>query len=92
MTKSDDLTADMAGLAIEKVLRNIGQPVHEKASTMLQGRYATFADCYRHPELLRTILTQIFGDSYVSVMTQFKMELSNIEERRVAKFIDAIGR
>jgi hypothetical protein len=80
MVGKDDLVANMAGVAIEDALLKIGMPVHKKVSKMLQLRYATFADCYRNPELLSTILKQVFGEGYKSIIKEIKKESRHYEK------------
>jgi hypothetical protein len=83
----DDPIAPVVGVAIEEALLKIGMPVHKKVSKMLQLRYATFADCYRNPELLSSILKQIFGEGYKSIIKEIKKESIHYERNHpVAKF------
>lgn len=70
----------MVTIALEEALLKLGTPVHQKVSRMLQLRYATFTDCYRNPELLSTILEQIFGEGYESVIKKIKKESRQYEK------------
>jgi hypothetical protein len=80
MVGKDDLVANMAGVAIEDALLKIGMPVHKKVSRMLQLHYATFTDCYRNPELLSTILKQVFGEGYKSIINEINKESRHYEK------------
>jgi hypothetical protein len=78
VTQQDDLDADIVGVIIAKALLKIGSPVCEGVSQMLRGQNATFADCYKHPKLLNTILIQFFGKGYKSVLEEIKKESSGL--------------
>lgn len=89
----DTLTADMVGLIIEKALIKIGIPTYDKVLRTLQLRYATFADCYRNPEMLNITLKQLFGDASASIIDEIKKELQRFDEQEnVARFIKIISR
>ena len=91
MSSWDAQCADMVGLAIEKALLKIGMPMHDKVHGMLQGRCATFSDCYRHPDMLNSILKSVFGDGYISVIKQIQKELRKYYEYpKVVEFLKVI--
>lgn len=85
------LTADLAGAIIEDALLKIGVPTHDKVSRMLQGRFATFSDCYTHPEMLNSILKQLFGDSYKGIVNQIKNELTEFQSQELTRFIKILS-
>jgi hypothetical protein len=92
VARHDDTTADIVGVVIAKALLKIGSPVYDRVSRMLQGRYATFADCYRNPELLSTILKEIYGDGYKSVVAEIKKESRWYKEHhQVVQFIKSLN-
>jgi hypothetical protein len=82
----------MAGVVIAKALLKLGTPAYEKVFGMLQGHYATFADCYKNPELLSIILKQIFGEGYKAVIAEIKKESRTYKEHHpVAQFIKTLN-
>lgn len=82
----------MAGVVIAKALLKLGTPAYERVNGFLQGRYATFADCYRNPELLVTILKQIYGEGYKAVIDEIKKESCRFQENHpVSQFVKTLN-
>lgn len=91
--EKDQLRKAIVSLAVEKVLRDIGDPVYEKVIKQLSKDHRCYLpDCYEHPEYLNTVLKKIFGNSYVTIAETIKKELdSQIMEKPVEIFVSAIS-
>lgn len=75
----EKLMADAVASVVEKVLMNIGMPVHYRVSKILTAHSLTFSDCYRHPGVLNYALKQLFDNSY-DVVEKIKTELVGLED------------
>lgn len=74
--QKNDLMMALTSITIQKVLRNVGNPVYEKVANRLEKEYKCYIpDCYNHPEYLETVLKSIFGNSYIAIVEQIREEL-----------------
>ena len=72
--------------AIEDVLSNMGKPVLEQVYAKLYSKHHCFiTDCYEHPEYLNSILKDLFGDSYESVIKSIEQNLEDFAEQEPVK-------
>ena len=60
---------DIFQLAVETALLEMGPPVLEKVEFRLKTDYnCVIGDCLEHPEYLKIILCDLFGDSYADIL------------------------
>jgi hypothetical protein len=92
-----DITIDQArkGLVsflLEKSLLEIGKPVLEKVTRQLYKKYQVYLpDCYEQPEYLRSVLKEIFGNSYVAITSKIEEELSEFTyQKPIEQFLTVI--
>ena len=58
------LRRTIAALAINKSLKDIGWHAYDEVCNKLQQYYkCTISDCFDHPEYLRRVLAELYGDS-----------------------------
>ncbi len=78
---------------MERVLRDIGEPVYEKVIKQLSKDYDCYLpDCYEHPEYLNKVLKKIFGNSYLTIIESIKKELNEqINEKSIEIFVTTIS-
>ena len=71
-------------ISIEQVLLGIGKPMLDKVATKLYKEYQCYIpDCYEHPDYLNNVLRFVFGNSYVTIISSIKSELSEHFEDEV---------
>jgi len=89
----NQLRKAMISLAVEKVLREISQPIYEKAIKQLSKDYDCYLpECYEHPEYLNKVLKKIFGNAYTTIVDAIKNELNEyITEKPIQVFVTAIS-
>ncbi|MBI1829185.1 MAG: hypothetical protein HY222_07315 [Thaumarchaeota archaeon] len=89
----NQLRKAMISLAVEKVLRDIGQPIYEKTVKQLSKDYACYLpECYEHPEYLNKVLKKIFGNAHITIVDSIKKELNEyITQKPIEVFITAIS-
>ena len=74
--QKNDLMMALTSITIQKVLRNVGNPVYEKVANRLEKKYKCYIpDCYNHPEYLESVLKSIFGNPYIAIVEQIREEL-----------------
>ena len=91
--QKNDLMMALTSITIQKVLRNIGNPVYEKVSNRLEKEYKCYIpDCYNHPEYLESVLKSIFGNSYMVIVEQIREEFKeHMDDSGIRKLVKTIG-
>ena len=91
--QKNDLMMALTSVTIQKVLRNIGNPVYEKVANRLEKEYKCYIpDCYNHPEYLEYVLKSIFGNSYMSIVEQIREELrEHMDDNGIRILVKTIG-
>lgn len=79
--------------AVEKILLKIGTPVYEAVIQKLYEDYhCDLFDCYENPEYLNSVIKEILGENYVSVVELIKSQLHNDNEQKTVDFLAVISR
>lgn len=64
---------------IELVLMRRGNADYNLVVAKLGAHYScTLRDCYRHPDYLRTVLREVYGKDYQSIMDEIKSHLDEL--------------
>ena len=89
----EQLRKAIISLAIENVLRGIGEPVYEKTIRQLSKDFNCYLpECYEHPEYLNKVLKKIFGNAHITIVDAIKKELDGqITEKPIEVFLTAIS-
>jgi hypothetical protein len=84
----------LMAFCVEKVLFDVGKPVLNKVTSRLYNEYHCYLpDCYEHPEYLNNVLRSVFGNSYVTIISSIKSELSeHLEDEAVLRLIKIASR
>lgn len=73
----------LVALAIETVLFNIGKPAHDEVIGKLVKDYKCyFPDCYDHPEYLKKILQDIYGNRAPTIIESIRKQLDGFETQK----------
>jgi len=92
-----DITIEQArkGLVsflLEKSLLEIGTPILEKVTKKLYQKYQVYLpDCYEHPEYLKVVLQEIFGNGYTAIYSKIEQELSEFTyQQPIGNFLSVL--
>jgi hypothetical protein len=79
-------------LAVEKTLLKMGHPELELVTSRLKGDYnCKISDCLEHPEYLKTILCDLFGDCHYDIVNSIHTTLKKISmEKPITDFLSVI--
>ena len=82
----------LVSFAIEKSLLEMGEPVFQKVTKTLMDDYNCYIpDCYEHPEYLKRVLGDIYGNAHQSIINSIKRDLAEFSAQGpVQKFILAL--
>lgn len=83
----------LVAFAIEKALLNLGEPVFQKVAKTLKDDYDCFIpDCYEHPEYLKRILSDLYGNAHLTIINSIKSDLTEFSEQGpIQQFVLALG-
>ncbi len=83
----------LVSFAIEKALLNLGDPVYQKVTKTLKDDYNCFLpDCYDHPEYLKRILDDLYGNAHMTIINSIKSDLDEFSTQGpIQKFVLALG-
>jgi len=89
----DQMKRTMVTLAIKNTLLELGLEEYDKIVLMLQKDHnCSIEDCYDHPEFLKQVLQDLFGDSYNDVLNSLIENLKNISSHKSTKnFLDVLS-
>lgn len=69
MVTKDDKQKLVVATAIDEVLTELGEPISESVmGALYEKRRCLLSDCYDHPEYLKSVLHDIFGDSCSTIL------------------------
>ena len=92
MAAKNNVREALVSYAIEKALIEHGNSSHEEVYYKLYQEYALhFVDCYHNPDVLRRILLETFGDSYVEIVELVKTHLGEYAtQEQIRKFLTSL--
>jgi hypothetical protein len=79
----------LVAFAIEKALLDVGEPVFQKVTKTLKDDYNCYIpDCFDHPEYLKRILSDLYGDAYTAILSSIKNSLVEFSHQpSIQKFV-----
>jgi hypothetical protein len=73
-------------LSIEQNLLSIGRPVYDQVVERLERKYHCYLpNCYDHPEYLRDVLYDLFGDSGRLMAQSITKQVDEFKETKKTK-------
>jgi hypothetical protein len=93
MSASDNqIKKALVAFAVEKALINMGEPVFEKVAKTLKDDYDCYIpDCYDHPEYLKRILSDLYGNAHVAIIVSIKNSLQEFSQHEsIGRFISVL--
>jgi class 3 adenylate cyclase len=91
-TRDDQQCETVIDTAIKRALLEMGTPVLDVITTRLFTEYGCLlSDCYKHPENLKKILMDIFGNSHISIMETIRKNLdSDVQQKPIVEFLEKL--
>lgn len=82
----------LVAFAIEKALLDLGEPVFQKVAKTLKDDYNCYIpDCYDHPEYLKRILSDLYGNAHTTIINSIKTSLQEFShQEQIQKFVCAL--
>ncbi|MGQ0771776.1 MAG: hypothetical protein ACT4NT_03275 [Nitrososphaerota archaeon] len=82
----------LVAFAIEKALLDMGEPVFQKIVKTLKDDYDCYIpDCYDHPEYLKRILSDLYGNTHTTILNSIKANLQEFShQEQIQKFVSAL--
>ncbi len=83
---------ELVQVAVEHALLDMGPPELAKVKTKLKETFGiSIEDVFDHPEYLKTVLYELFGDAYADIVyTMLRVFDKSINEEPIQKFIQII--
>lgn len=82
----------LISFVVERVLLDVGKLALDDVGDRLYKKHQCyFSDCYEHPEYLKEILYEIFGDGCHSITAKIQKRLADLqEEKPIAGFLKVL--
>jgi hypothetical protein len=82
----------LVAFAIEKALLDMGEPIFQKVVKALKDDYDCYIpDCYEHPEYLKRILSDLYGNAHTAIIDSIKSSLEDFSHHdSIQKFVAAL--
>jgi hypothetical protein len=92
-TDDYQLKKALVAFTIEKTLLDMGQPILEIVTKKLTDDYGCYLpDCYDHPEYLKRVLSDLFGNSHTAIINSIKSALDEFSQQGpIHRFIAALA-
>jgi two-component system chemotaxis response regulator CheY len=86
--------AALISVIVEQTLLEIGNSVAQKVGDRLYAKHGCyFSDCLAHPEYLKDVLQEIFGNASSAVIKKIKENLIEFEEQApISQFLSIISK
>ncbi|VVC05961.1 Uncharacterised protein [uncultured archaeon] len=82
-TNGNQVRKALVSLAIESSLLEIGKPTYDEVSHKLYKDHKCYIpDCYEHPEYLKKILQDLYGNASIVIIETMKKHLEEFEEQK----------
>lgn len=84
-----NMKRDLITVAVEYALLQMGPPELEKVETRLQNDYnCKIGDCLEHPEYLKRILCDLFGNCYQDILDSIEQVIKDANiDNQVDEFV-----
>lgn len=82
----------LVAFAIEKALIDMGEPIFQRVAQILKDDYNCFIpDCYEHPEYLKRILSDLYGNAHIAIINSIKNGLRDFSKQEsISRFISVL--
>jgi hypothetical protein len=82
----------LVAISIEVVLMRTSGPQYFSVLARLERDYeCKIADCFEHPEYLKNVLKNVYGDSYGKILDDLESDLGEItSEKEIKDFLNVL--
>ncbi|HWP78359.1 MAG: hypothetical protein AB1299_02755 [Thermoproteota archaeon] len=82
----------VVAISVEIVLMRKGGPQYQLVLARLEKYYdCKIFDCFEHPDYLKYVLREVYGDEYEKIIEQIEWELGeSVSDPDVKKFLDVL--
>lgn len=93
-TPHDVAQKALISFVVERVLLDVGNLALDEVGNRLYEKYQCyFSDCLEHPQYLKDVLQEIFGDSYKSITDKIQQKLVELNDQKpIATFLSVISK
>lgn len=90
--KDQNSNKSLVVLSVEVVLMRRGGPQYHLVLARLERDYGCkIYDCFEHPDYLKSVLKDVYGSDYKTIVDSLEGELGEIaSEKDVASFLEAL--
>jgi hypothetical protein len=90
--KDQNSNKSLVVLSVEVVLMRKGGPQYHLVLARLERDYGCkIFDCFEHPDYLKSVLQDVYGSDYKTIVDSLEGELGEIaSEKDVASFLEAL--
>lgn len=86
MSDIDEMEKHVVSLAVEQALLQMGTPEVEKVKSILKEEYGcTTADSIDHPEYLKIILNDLYGNLYQDIIDSIYIIIRNKKDVKIIR-------
>ena len=88
-----EISKALLTLAIEETLTNMGKPVLDEVARRLFTNYKCYIpDCHEHPEYLKNVLKELYGNCYNTVVESIMKNLGEFTTKKsITNFLTVIS-
>jgi len=83
------INQDFVSITIEKILMDISPDTYHKVMDVLNKKQ--HYPIYEHPESIKKILKDLFGESHIEIMNKIKTELQRcVVDKEIMRFVTCL--
>jgi len=83
------INQDFVSITIEKILMDISSDTYHKVMDILNKKQ--HYPIYEHPESIKKILKDLFGESHIEIMNKIKTELQrHVTDKEIIHFVTSL--
>ena len=88
----DNIHRALVTLFIEQALLAMSKPIYDKVVGELERKYHCYLpDCYDHPEYLRYVLYELFGESGRNLVESITRDMDEFKgTKKIGNFVDIL--
>jgi hypothetical protein len=90
---NDQIKRALVTMSIEHALLEMGKPVLDEVVYALQDNYKCYLpDCFDHPEYLKEVLKDLYGNSYSNIVKLIHKHLDEfVTQQPIGEFLKSIS-
>lgn len=82
MSIGENVRKALVAVVVEQVLHNLGKIEYEEIVMRLEDEYHCYiTDVYEHPEYLKRILKDLYGNAYTSIISKIEQAFGEFTQQ-----------